>query len=210
MDQRVEFTSDEREVLYEYDNSEAFDTATEAELVLPSDAEEELLWRPGSAKEPELGQELLDQIDEVAVRMEITRLLVLHGLPDGETHEEGCRFLSTKFVTSWRAKVRTVDGVKQHCWMRRARLVAREFAWLDTQRDALFSPATSAATTRIIPAVHMRKQSSGWILASADIKDAYLTVRQRVPTTISVDIGGAWIQTLDVCPRTARWIRQLV
>ena len=194
VDQRVEFTSDEREVLHEYDNSEAFDTATEAELVLPSEAEEELLWRPGSAKEPELSQELLDQIDEVAARMEITRLLrmrVLHGLPDGEIHEEGCRFLSTKFVTSRRAKVGTVDGVKQHCWMRRARLVAREFAWLDTQRDALFSPATSTATTRIIPAVYMHKQSSGWILASADIKDAYLTVRQRIPTTISVDIGGA-------------------
>ena len=194
VDQRVEFTSEEREVLYEYDNSEAFDTAEEAELVLPSEAEEELLWRPGSAKEPELSQELLGEIDEVAVRMEITRLLrmrVLHGLPEGEIHEEGCRFLSTKFVISWRAKVRTVDGVKQHCWMRRARLVAREFAWLDTQRDALFSPATSTATTRIIPAVYMHKQSSGWILASADIKDAYLTVRQRIPTTISVDIGGA-------------------
>ena len=81
--------------------------------------------------------------------------------------------------------------MKQHCWMRRARLVAREFAWLDTQRDALFSPATSTATTRITPAVYMHKQSSGWILASADIKDAYLTVRQRIPTTISVDIGGA-------------------
>ena len=127
-----------------------------------------------------MSQELLGEIDEVAVRMEITRLLrmrVLHGLPEGEIHEEGCRFLSTKFVISWRAKVRTVDGVKQHCWMRRARLVAREFAWLDTQRDALFSPATSTATTRIIPAVYMHKQSSGWILASADIKDAYLTVR---------------------------------
>ena len=83
---------------------EAFVTAAEAELVLPLEVEEK----------PELGQELLDQIDEV-----------LHGLPDGEIHEEGCRFLSTKFVTR-RAKVRTVDGVKQHCWMRRARLVARE------------------------------------------------------------------------------------
>ena len=121
VDQRVEFTSEEREVLHECDNSEAFDTATEAELVLPLEAEEELLWRPGSAKEPELGQELLDQIDEVAVRMEIThlfRMRVLHGLPQIPLHE----------VTSWRAKVRTVDGVKQHCWMRRARLVARESA----------------------------------------------------------------------------------
>ncbi|CAJ1442666.1 unnamed protein product, partial [Effrenium voratum] len=69
--------SEEREILYEYDNSEAFDTTAEAELVLPSEAEEELLWRPGSAKaHPKHVQKMLDMLKLHNVRPRKTPLPV--------------------------------------------------------------------------------------------------------------------------------------
>ena len=46
--------------------------------------------------------------------------------------------LSAKFVRTWRRKVK--DGVEQV--LRRSRLCAREYKWLETDRLDIFSPAS--------------------------------------------------------------------
>ena len=53
--------------------------------------------------------------------------------------------LTTKFVRDWRVKTRQMpDGTTKKQWMRRSRLVAREYA-VD-KRDDVYSPASWAMT----------------------------------------------------------------
>ena len=70
--------------------------------------------------------------------------------------------------------------------------MAREFAWLQPERESLFSPASSAITSRILSAIflEMRSQCSA-VLASLDVKDAFLTVDQQEPTLVhTTDAAG--------------------
>ena len=73
-------------------------------------------------------------------------------------------------------------------WMRRSRFVAREFA--NTKRHDTYSPATGSHTNNLIPMMYLQMlaqlQSSGTddelhqvVLASLDIKDAFLQVAQE-------------------------------
>ena len=87
--------------------------------------------------------------------------------------------LSTRFVRTWRAKVINSKQV----WLRRSRLVAREFAWIDERFD-LFSPASNAISSRILPLLFMRKGGESYVLGSVDVADAFLTVPQKEPTKV--------------------------
>ena len=93
--------------------------------------------------------------------------------------------LSTKMVRSWREKS-TPAG--EPIWLRRSRYVAREFAWL-SEREDLFSPASSSIAHRILPMLVL--QNPDWVLATIDISDAFLTVDQIEPTIVSyIDKDG--------------------
>ncbi|CAJ1375351.1 unnamed protein product, partial [Effrenium voratum] len=82
--------------------------------------------------------------------------------------------LNTRFVHTWRFKRVNEEGK----WLRRARLVAKEFKHLD---KALYT--------------HHR-QSKGWIMCSFDVHDAYLTVDQKKPTIITTSLSGDEISFL--------------
>jgi hypothetical protein len=95
---------------------------------------EDDLWRPFSQFEPELSSERLQVIDDFADMVEIQRLfgmsvLCKHGDYTGKLGTQ----LSAKFVRTWRKKTRLqhdVDGhvvSSQQGWLRRSRLVAREY-----------------------------------------------------------------------------------
>ena len=77
-------------------------------------------------------------------------------------------------------------------WMRRSRLVAREFNWLESREDT-FSPATSSAVVKLLPALVM---SDGFIpnavLGTLDISDAFLQVPQSLPRAVSIN-GTSYI-----------------
>jgi hypothetical protein len=61
-----------------------------------------------------------------------------------------------KFVRDWRIKVRKDDGFEERKqWLRRSRLVAREYA-ID-RRDDTFSPASSTHLLRLIPMIYLFK-----------------------------------------------------
>ena len=96
------------------------------------------------------------------------------------------------------------EGDSGERWMRRSRLVAREYAI--TKCDDTFSPATGARTSNLLPLLYLeRKMESDWhegqyrpLLASLDIKDAFLQVPQADPT--QVDLRGSQFAVLRNLP----------
>ena len=142
------------------------------------------LMFPWTPREPEIGAEQLAEIDNLAELVEVMRLKSLGVLlPPEQVGSDNPKMLSTKFVITWRDK--TIDG--KRCWLRRARKVAREFNWL-SEREDLFSPASSSVTSKLLPALylHLKDQNPNirYTMASADITDAFLTVPQKQPTLV--------------------------
>lgn len=99
-------------------------------------------------------------------------------------------------VRAWRKKVRQSDDSPG--WYRRSRLVGREFNWLQ-HRDDIYSPASSASITKILPALAL---SNGFlqdcVMGSLDIQDAFLQVPQPEPR--EVRIGDSLFVILKCLP----------
>ena len=154
------------------------------------------LIRDLSDHEPELSTEELFEVDRQACLFEVARLGSKSVLVQVEGPLEGHRTLSTKFVLTWRQKC--IGG--KEVWLRRARLVAREFTFLDPHREGLFSPASSSIVTRLIPTLFMQQRANGWSMIAVDVADAYLTCSQGSPTVTSVKLGHQtlWFR-LDKC-----------
>ena len=166
------------------------------------------LIRDLSDHEPELSTEELFEVDRQACLFEVARLGSKSVLVQVEGPLEGHRTLSTKFVLTWRQKC--IGG--KEVWLRRARLVAREFAFLDPHREGLFSPASSSIVTRLIPTLFMQQRANGWSMIAVDVADAYLTRSQGSPTVTSVKLGHQtlWFR-LDKClpgqrDGSSRWL----
>ena len=104
-----------------------------------------------------------------------------------------CKTLSTRFVRTWREKK---NDKGEAIWLRRSRLVAREYTWLQPDREALFSPAASSLACRILPVCFLAmREHQDCIMASIDVKDAFLTVNQEVETRVTcVDANGMSVQ----------------
>ena len=144
---------------------------------------------PFTENEPELETEELAALDKLADDVELQRLRTMQVLlPFDPSSSEEYVTLSTRFVRTWREKK---DGDGRQIWLRRSRFVAREFAWLTPDRADLYSPASSNVTTRLIPIAFLEMISKGWILCGIDVSDAFLTVSQVRPTTVtSIDALG--------------------
>ena len=109
----------------------------------------------------------------------LSEIGVLIGIENTDEAVSASRLLSTKFVRTWRVKPHPSGS--GDCWMRRSRFVAREFAWLDPEREGLYSPASNHLLVRMLPSIFMSKRSAGedWSCFGLDVKDAYLTVAQK-------------------------------
>eukprot|EP00435_Cladocopium_sp_Y103_P075626 s23_g61.t1 len=154
-----------------------------------------LLTFPFTKHEPEMSAEELMELDALADSLEIKRLFKLGVLTSADEAPASAKSFSTRFVRTWREKV--VDG--SPVWLRRSRFVAREFAWLQPDRDALFSPASSSIVARLLPAMFLDMQSrEDAVMASIDVKDAFLTVPQETPTTVRCQLadGQTWDYSL--------------
>ena len=113
------------------------------------------LYRPWPADggEPKLSAEELDAIDLLAEEFELERLVkmgVLDPLDDGGHFIAKALLLSSKHVTGWRLKPDPCNPEGDECFLRRSRLVGREFAWLDHRREQLFSPASNNLLIRLL------------------------------------------------------------
>ena len=148
------------------------------------------LSKPYSKEEPMMDAEELQELDALADLVEIARLQQQGVLIPPEQVEGDDLRRSTKFVRSWRQKERR--GAR--CWLRRSRYVAREFAWLTPEREDLFSPASSAVVSRLLPYSYLKRaarEEKTQAMMSLDVSDAFLTVKQETRTVVTcVDATG--------------------
>ena len=152
------------------------------------------LIRPFSESEPTCSPAELDEIDRVADEFEFDRLLQLGVMTEVADKLDGHRMLTTKCVRTWRPKV--LAG--QKVWLRRSRLVAREYAHLDPERSGLFCPTTSQIMLRVIPSLFLRRRHAGWSLLSLDVSDAFLQCEQQHQTLTR--IGSKWFKLWRMLP----------
>ena len=177
------FTSDELDSLEEFDfgltSDDGDEPASEDVLV------QQLIF-PYTEHEPQLSTDQLKHVDAIAMEVETARLKQMGVLLPPESVEGmNPKRLSTRYVITWRDKV--LNGMR--CWLRRARYVAREYAWLSPERQDLFCPASSNITNRLLPSVFlhwkMKHPEKQCVMCAIDIGDAFLTVEQKQPTIVS-------------------------
>eukprot|EP00435_Cladocopium_sp_Y103_P048243 s97_g14.t1 len=192
---RFQFEDDELDRLEQYD----FEFEDDEWLVLDelsADASFDLknaikeLSYPYGPTEPDVSDEQLRHLDGLADQVELQRLTKLGVLQDPDSVPADSKVLSTRFVRTWREK-RSEDG--SPIWLRRSRFVAREFAWLEPERESLFSPASGSIISRVLPTMFLQmRESRSCVLMSLDVRDAFLTVKQQCPTLVhTTDAGGS-------------------
>ena len=156
----------------------------------------EAVWSDWSLKEqpppPDFSSDL------AADEIETNRLLEMKVLVKPEAYQgqvEGR--VTTKFVRDWRKKLYVCEGQSSERWMRRNRLVAREYATV--KRDDTFSPATGPRSSNLLPLLHLQRQTEGQgssdhyepLLAALDIKETpscrchRLTPSRCISTTLA-------------------------
>ena len=92
---------------------------------------------------PDVSEEMLAQLLELeADEREITRLKEMGVLIPKNGNFEGYRFMTTKKVYDWRWRLKEETG--KFGWMRRSRLVGRDFKFLSPEMENLFSPSSNA------------------------------------------------------------------
>ena len=183
------------DILYNDDNSNDLedDVQYDASTMMPSSSNEVSVWQPYRGSEPEISQDVLVMIDEKADKIEIQRLLEMGVITTVDKYEgELDVALSAKMVRTWRKKTKVEvgqDGVSRSypAWMRRSRLVGRDFNFLSYRED-VYSPASSSSVVKLLPSMALL---DGFIkdavLATLDVSDAFLQVPQPVPRKVSLD-----------------------
>jgi hypothetical protein len=120
---------------------------------------------PFSSSEPEVSEDGLKRLDMLADQVELHRLSKLSVLQDPNNIPADSKVLSTRFVRTWRER-RAEDG--SQIWLRRSRFVAREFAWLQPERESLFSPASGSIISRVLPTLFLQMcEHSNSVFSSA-------------------------------------------
>ncbi|CAE7625122.1 unnamed protein product [Symbiodinium necroappetens] len=134
---------------------------------------------------PELEAQVLQELDKQMELKELDRLLGMNVLRHmtGEHERDDKVRLQCKYVLDWRFR----GG-----WVRRARLVAKEYRFLEPSLTDLYSPASVASSHKLLACLAAGNDSLE--LVSLDITDAYLQVRQRRPTYIQTHLGD-----LELC-----------
>ena len=139
-------------------------------------------------------------VDDLADKVELQRLMKMEVITMAEEKDKDIqRVLTTKMVRDWRLKDFTdpSGGPSTKKWLRRSRLVAREYAI--TNKDDVFSPASSSHLLRLLPVIYLMKlgeieesqqgKTEDVVIGSMDIKDAFLQVDQEEPLRVRVEAG---------------------
>ena len=150
---------------------------------------------------PNLSDEELEQVDEISKAHEVQRLVEMEVLDPVETLPPGAELLTTKHVLDWR--------FRENRWQRRARLVCKQLRIWDPNRSDVYAPSTSPSCSKLLPALMVSRSS--WKLRAFDVKDAFLTVKQREELYVLLD--GAPYKVLRCLPgqqpAAAWWSDQL-
>ena len=142
------------------------------------------VWMP-SELQPELPADELKLIDAEADRIEVQRLLSMSVVTttDGYSGKLDSP-LSAKMVRTWR---KNGIATSRMMWMRRSRLVGRDFNFLEYRED-LYSPASSSSVVKLLPCMAVSNACvQDGVIATLDVADAFLQVSQLVPRKITLD-----------------------
>ena len=136
--------------------------------------------------EPELSPDELEEANRLADQTEMDRLESM-GVYENISQDEigDSVVLTCRFVYDWRR-----DHLTQQ-WYRRSRLVSREFKYNDPRRTDLFASTLPPYAAKVLVSWGL---ANGYSFATADISDAFLMVKQTVPTVVRL-------------PGTERWAR---
>eukprot|EP00435_Cladocopium_sp_Y103_P046400 s823_g13.t1 len=111
------------------------------------------------------------------------------------------KVLTARFAYDWRGKTKDLGGGQSvQMSRRRARLVARDYAFQGGRRDDVYSPAGSTHLLRFLPCLYPERLAmvgenmtacpeDATILGCIDFQDAFLQVPQEQP--LRLRIGGA-------------------
>ena len=142
---------------------------------------------PFSKHEPQLTAEELTALDALADSVEIQSLLKMAVLTSPEGPHASAKTLPTLFVRTWREKV---DSAGNAVWLPRSRFVAREFSWMQLDRDSLFSPASSSIVARFLPSMFLDlHQNDEAVMMAIGITDAFPIVSQETPTVVRCQLA---------------------
>ena len=181
--------------LYDIDSSDEFDDdmQEDATTKIASGPNEVSVWQPYRGSEPEISHDVLALIDQQADKIEIQRLLEMGVITTVDKYDGQLDVaLSAKMVRTWRKKTKVeIDGngvsKSYPAWMRRSRLVGRDFNFLSYRED-VYSPASSSSVVKLLPSLAL---SDGFVrnavLATLDVSDAFLQVPQPIPRKVSLD-----------------------
>ena len=181
--------------LYNIDSSDEFeeDMHGDATMEMATGPNEASVWQPYRGSEPEISHDVLALIDKQADKIEIQRLLEMGVITTVDKYEGQLDVaLFGKMVRTWRKKTKVeVDGngvsKSYPAWMRRSRLVGRDFNFLSYRED-VYSPASSSSVVKLLPSLAL---SDGFVknavLATLDVSDAFLQVPQPIPRKVSLD-----------------------
>ncbi|CAE7599013.1 unnamed protein product, partial [Symbiodinium necroappetens] len=100
-------------------------------------------------------------------------------MEEKEIQRSGKFKLKCRYVKDWRYR----GG-----WCRRARLVAKEYKFLEPHLQDIYSPASTACSQKLLAC--LAATNSSLELWSVDITDAYLQVPQKRPTYIETPLGN--------------------
>ena len=184
--------------LYDIDSSDEFDydMQEDATTKIASGPNEVSVWQPYRGSEPEISHDVLALIDQQADKIEIQRLLEMGVITTVDKYDGQLDVaLSAKMVRTWRKKTKVeIDGngvsKSYPAWMRRSRLVGRDFNFLSYRED-VYSPASSSSVVKLLPSLAL---SDGFVrnavLATLDVSDAFLQVPQPIPRKVFVGRTG--------------------
>ena len=184
--------------------------------------EMDLLW----SDEPLAGmpQDPDPEVDLLADAVELQRLQKMGVIEVLTPNDAGLSSLTTRMVYDWRIKDWTdpKTGQSRRRWMRRARLVAREYA--NHRRDDVHSPASNGQIMRLLPAIYLMMLGVEGVsqdqlqIGALDIKDAFLMASQEEPVQITTKKGkfkvlknyqgNAWRQRPGMTTLPTSWRRK--
>ena len=113
----------------------------DASTMMPSSPNTVSVWQPYRGSEPEISHDVLALIDQEADKIEIQRLLEMGVITTVDKYDGQLDVaLSAKMVHTWRKKTNVEvgqDGISRSypAWMRRSRLVGRDFNFLSYRED---------------------------------------------------------------------------
>ena len=139
-----------------------------------------------------------ESIDRIADRVELSRLCGMNVLMEGNVDgiDASSNTLTSRYLYDWRLKDRIMpDGTTVKCWLRRSRLVAREYSFWEKRSDT-YAPATSTHILNLLPMMYLQSLanvddethhiSEPLCLGTLDVKDAFLMVDQPSPMLVTL------------------------